>query len=287
MVRRAFIALLALAAVACAGVARQEGVPRAALAPGPVLRGAELSPPLFNPVAVAAHSGELYILDAALGLARVDTHARRTFPVVRRAFAPGARLAAAADGTVYVLEPPLRRVSQFGRDGRPLAGYVVDATVGSLTDLVLDAPRGRVLAVDGLQRQLVAFHPLGRAFELLPLRPASAPVAIALGADALYASDPRCACLARIAADGRVLGTFGHGFVRQPGRLAADRYGRILVLDHGDRRLKVFRGERLAEEIEFARLGVTEVSDLALADDWLYVADAPGGQLRLFRVQPP
>lgn len=284
MVGRTLLAILCAALAGCAGAPAPVPASQPVLSPGALLRGAELSPPLQRPIAVAAQGAELYVVDAVLGLARVDPQARRVVPIVRRAFASGTRIAADADGSVYVLEPALRRLQRLARDGRVLTAYEIDATVGSLTDFILDAARGRVLALDALHRQLVAFHPLGRAFEVMPLRGMTSPTAIALGDGALYAADPRCACLARIAPDGRLLATFGHNGVRQPGRLAADRHGRVVIYDHGDRKLKVFRGERLAGEFDLLRLGVTEVSDLALAEGWLTIADAPGAQLRMFRM---
>lgn len=286
MVGRALLAILCAALAGCAGAPGPVPAPQPTLSPGPLLRGAELSPPLGHPIAVAAQGAQLYAVDAALGLVRVDAHARRVVVLVPPPFAPGTRLAAEADGSLYVLEPGARRLQRFAPDGRVLAAYALDPTVGSLTDLVLDPARGRVLALDALHRQLVAFRPLGRAFEIVPLRGVTAPAAIALGDGVLYAADPRCACLARIAPDGRLLATFGHNDVRQPARLAADRQGRVVVYDRGDRKLKVFRGERLAGEFDLLRLGVTEVSDLALTEGWLYIADAPGAQLRMFRMPP-
>lgn len=283
--------------------------PRSALTAGPLIRGGTLSAgldpagmprrpggaftPLRAPVAVAAHGPDVYVVDAGLGmLARVDPLAGSLVQLVARPFPPGTRLAVDADASFYVLDPVSRRLQRFARDGRLVTGYSTDFTVASLRDLALDPARGRVLAVDSLNRQLVAFRPLGAAFELLPLRPGPGVTfatldAIAVAPDALYAIDASCACLARIAFDGRVAATFGHGRVLRPERIAADRAGRLFVYDRGDASLKLFRGDRLAETIELARFGLTEASDLAYAEGWLYVADAPGAQVRMLRVQPP
>jgi len=212
--------------------------------------------------------------------------------VCARASAPGTRLAADSDGSLYVLDPVSRRIQRLARDGRTMQSYGVDATVASLRDLALDPARGRLLGADALNRQLVAFRPLGVSFELLPLRgeprlQVASFDAIAVAPDALYAIDGRCNCLARLSFDGQVLATFGHERVLKPERIAADRQGRLFVADRGDRSIKVFRGEALEETIPFARLGLVEATDLAYADGWLYVADAPGSQVRMLRVQPP
>lgn len=270
--------LLVLACAALTGCAAAPGpaVQRdAALVPGPVLRAVEIG--VQHPVAVAARGGEVYVLDAVQGVLRLDPLARRATLVLRGAFGPGARLALDADGSFLLLEPATRRLQRFARDGRPLGVFVIDATVGSLTDVALEPRSGRVVALDSLQRQLVAFRPLGRAFEIVPLR--EAPAAIAFGDDALYAADPRCPCILRLGPDGRALGALARGQVGQPGRLVVDRYGRVIVLDRPG--LKVFAGDRLLQTV------AGEASDLALAEDWLYVADAPGREVRMYRVLPP
>lgn len=291
MVARAL--LFALCLSGCA--AQPESGPRSALAPGPLIRGARLENAgpytlLVNPVAVAGQGHEVYVADAGLALlARIDPYAGVMAPIVRRAFVAGTRLAADADGTLYVLDPAERRVRRYARNGQLLADYRVDATAGSVTDMVLDRARGRLIVADALNRQLVAFHPLGRAFEVLPLRESARDSTfsisgLASGRDELYVSDTRCACVVRIARHGQVLGTFGHGDLRRPGRIVVDRYERVIVADDADRSLKVFRGGRLAEQ---AALGLFAVADMALADDWIYIADTAGRQVRALRVLPP
>jgi sugar lactone lactonase YvrE len=311
MVSRALAAAACAALLGCAGMPEpaREGAAPSTLAPGPVIRGGMLSSgvdaggaprgplgaytPLRNPIAVAASGPDLYVVDAAAGaLLRIDPFTQAMVPFPGRPFHPGVRIAIDADQTLFVLDAVNRRVQRYGRDGRLLLATAIDAAIGSVGGLALDPARGRLLVADTLHGQLIAFRPLGRAFEILPVRAEprhaiGALGAIAVGTDAIYAGDPRCACLARIAFDGTVLATFGHERVRQPGRLVVDRHGRLIVADSGERRLKIFRGTELVEEIELARFGLSEATDLALDADWLYVADGPGAQVRMLRVQPP
>lgn len=309
MVARLFFVLAFALAAGCETTAPRIAQQYSALAPGPVIRGGMLSPGLDaggqarrptgphtllrGPVAVTAMGPDVYIADAGLGMiVRVEPTMGVLVQLAARTVLPGTRLAADADGSLYVLDPVSRRIQRFARDGRLVTSYAGDATVASLRDLASDPARGRLLAVDSLNRQLVAFRPLGAAFEILPLRSeprlALASLdAIAVAGDALYAVDARCACLARIAFDGRVLATFGHQHVRQPGRIAADRDGRLFVADGADRSIKVFQGGELVETTALARFGILEATDLAYAQGWLYVADAPGAQVRMLRVQPP
>ena len=296
--------LLLLVMLGCETAPRGEPAAYSALVPGPVNRGGFLADlaragatgpftQLRGPLAVAAMGPDVYIADSGLGmLLRVDPAANRLTSLGKLALAPGTRLAADIDGSLYVLDPLNRRVQRRARDGRPLQVYVTDPTVASLRDLALDPVRGRLLAADALNRQLVAFRPLGTSSELLPLYGESRSAvtsldAIAVAPDALYAIDGRCACLARLDFDGRVLETFGHGRVRKPERLAADRYGRLFVADRGDNSIKVFHGAALQETIPFTRLGLLEATDLAYAEPWLYVADAPGVQVKMLRVVAP
>jgi hypothetical protein len=276
-----------------------------ALTPGPVIRGGLLGDasgrvgatgpftPLRGPVAVAAMGPDVYVADAGLGmLLRADQVANRLTPFGPRGVQPGTRLAADVDGSLYVLDPASRRLQRFARDGRLLQTFPTDPTIASLRDLALDHTRGRILAADALNRQLVAFRPLGTSSELLPLHgepryQVTSFDALAVAPDSLYALDSRCRCIARLAFDGRVLATFGHERLVKPERIAADRYGRLFVADGGDRTIKAFRGGTLEETIPNAGLGLLEATDLAYADGWLYVADAPGSQVRMLRVQPP
>jgi hypothetical protein len=295
--------LLGFALLGCESAPREPAV-YSALAPGPVIRGGFLADPgrpavtgpftqLRGPLAVAAMGPDVYVADGGLGmLLRVDPAANRLTSLGRRALAPGTRLAADVDGSLYILDPLARRVQRLARDGRVMQVYATDVTVASLRDLTLDPVRGRLLAADALNRQLVAFRPLGTSSELLPLygEPRNALTsfdAIAVGPDALYAIDGRCPCLVRLDFDGRVLETFGHERVRRPERIVADRFGRLIVADRGDGAIKVFRGSALEETIPFARLGLLEVTDVAYAEPWLYVADAPGVQVKMLRVVPP
>jgi hypothetical protein len=298
----------ALALVVCMQANAQPS-PKALLAPGPVIRGALLMPavdptgtprgplgpftPLRQPIAVAARGQDLYVVDAGHGtLFRIDPHANQMVAFPGRPFQHGTRIAVDVDMSLFVLDPINRRIQRFSRDGRLLGTFVTDSTLGTLSDFVLDPARGRILAVDRLHTQLVAFRPLGRAFQILPL--VAEPrfklqslVGIAVTAEGLYGADPRCGCLARMTFDGAVLSTFAHQRVAQPEKLAADRHGRVFVFDRFDRTLKVFTGETLTDTVPLAALGLAEATDLAIDEGWLYIADGAGAQVRMLRIAAP
>jgi sugar lactone lactonase YvrE len=80
---------------------------------------------------------------------------------------------------------------------------------------------------------------------------------------------------------------FGHDALRQPGAMTADRYGRLYVMDAGDRHIKVFRGRRLVASIGYAGLGLMAPTAIAADESTLYVADGPASRVALFRIAAP
>lgn len=306
--RRARLLVAALAALAGLHAGAQPPRNAVGLAPGPVIRGALLMhadvagaargpvgpfTPLRQPIAVAARGADLYVVDAGHGtLFRIDPHANQMVAFPGRAFQHGTRVAVDADMTLYMLDPVNRRIQRFARDGRLLSTFATDPTLGNLSDFALDPTRGRILAVDRLHTQLVAFRPLGGAFQILPLvaeprLKVQSLAAIAVTSEGLYATDPRCGCLVRMSVEGIVVSTFGHQRVAQPERLAADRHGRIYVFDRFDRSLKVFTGETLMEALPLAAFGLSEATDMTIDGGWLYVADGAGAQVRMLRITEP
>jgi len=295
MVRRAFlIAVLALAA--CGTPSGPPAQPKfATLDPGPVIRGGFVPSgtftPLRAPLAVAAGGPDVYVLDTGGILWRIDAVAMRMVQFLVRPAVPGVRLAVDADSSVYLLDPAARRIDRFARDGRPIQSYTVDATVGALGDFARD-PRGRLVAADPVNRQIIALRPLGGAFELIapradPRHPLASLDAVAIGRDGIYVLDARSGEIAQLSYDGHVLATFGQGQLVRPSRLATDRYGRLFVLDGGSRAIKVFRGGQLIETVGYGAAAIVEATDFSYADGWLYVADGPGAQVHALRVRAP
>lgn len=311
--RAGIAAVAASAAVLLCGCAAESGGGTAPasriVAPGPVITGGRSVPgvdasgtPLrqpgpitlfVNPTAIAAAGPDLYVVDSGLGaIVRVDV-ATDTLTLLRgRPFQPGTRIAVAGDLSLYVLDAANRRLLRFSRGGQALQTVAADATVGRPVDFALDAAQGRIVLADGLFRQLVVFHPAGRGFEVLPIRPDARHAvlelgAIALGQKGIYVSDPRCRCVALVARDGRVVDTFGHERIGLPGEIAVDRHERVFVADRLERKLKIFQGGALIEDVALAALGIADLAGLAIADDWMYVADGAARQVRMLRLLPP
>lgn len=260
----------------------------------PSLRSGPLAYQRFiSPSAVAALGNELYIVDAGAGAVfRFDLALSAMTPVKGVAAHTSTQLFVASDFSLYALDVQNRRVLQFARSGQLLATFGDNVNLARPVDVVVDEARGLVLVADGVFNQIVAFHPLGRASHVIHLRGDErnrvlSIAALAVGADALYVSDPACRCIARVARDGAVLDTFGHHAIGQPGPLAVDRYGRVFVVDRFDRSLKVFARGRLVASVTAASLGLLQLSDLWIYDGWLVIADAAGARVELMRLAPP
>jgi len=248
----------------------------------------------FVHVASAAIFGsDLYVADSgAAAVFRMDLDSQVMTRVPAVAANLGTRLLVGEDYSLYVLDTLSRRVLRFARSGRLLATYAAGLDLASPVSVAVQEPGGAVYVADGLQQQIVAFHPLGGGARVIALRgaarnPVRSIAALAAGRDALYASDPACGCIARVAWDGTVLGTFGHGLLAQPGPIAADRFGRIYVADAFQRSLHVFVEGRLVRTWGAAAFGLDRLDDVKIAGESIALVDGRRAQVVLQRVLPP
>lgn len=247
--------------------------------------------PLIFPAALAAHAPDLYIADAGAGRIYryyADLQALNVVPGV--AATMRTRLQMAADWSLLVLDPTRSSIMRLSRGGQALQTIVSPLTSAYLTEFVVGEYLDKIYATDQLNQQLMLLHPLGPAGT--PLITAGAGEFKALGALAtagsmVYAVDAGCSCIAAIDEGGQILAHIGQGELIQPNALAADRFGRLYVADAFDRTLKVFRQRKLIARYTPNKLQVTEITALAIDQGALYIADGPGAQVQVFRIQPP
>ena len=313
----AAFASLALAACAvqdrASGVGRDVGHAAAShvLSPLLALSGARLAPaadrtgtplpragaapltPFVHPVAAAILGNDLYIADSGAGkVFRFDVTLDVMTVVQPAPAALGTRLAVGSDFSLYVLDPPRRRVLRLGRNGQLLATFADDLNLSRPIALAVDDARGQVWVADALYHHLVAFHPLGGAAQVIRLRGddrnrVMSISAMALARDAIHISDALCRCVAVVTRDGVVRVTYGHHDIGQPGAIAIDRHQRVFVADVFDRSIKVFAGGRLVDTVPAAALGVREVSDLWVSESRLVIADGAGARVVVMRIALP
>ena len=159
--------------------------------------------------------------------------------------------------------------------------------------MVIEPSRGLLWVADGTLEQIVAFHPMGRIAYVVGQRGnsdsrlESGLGQMAAGERSVFVTDPECRCVGEVLPGGQGLRTFGEGDLIRPTSVAADAWGRIWVLDAGDRRIKVFFDGLLAASAMFRELDALSVEAMTIHENDLYLADAQGGRIAIFRITPP
>lgn len=245
---------------------------------------------LVRPNAVAMRAGELYVADAGLGsVLHIVIGSGTANAIVAAPAQPGVRVQATGDRSLYLLDPPTRRVVRFSPSGSTLQTFAVPAgPVGLPVALAVDETRGVILLADATFNQLVVMPLLGGSVYPVIPRGTSARLSslfgVASGADGFYAADLLCRCVTLFAPNGTVIASFGRESLVNPSAIAVDRDERIYVADRANRTLKIFAGGRQIAVFTAAQLGVTEITDLALDEGALAIADGAGGKIALLRV---
>ncbi|MBI3374946.1 MAG: hypothetical protein HY017_24755 [Betaproteobacteria bacterium] len=252
-------------------------------APGPFIA-------LRGPITAAARGTDLYIADAGHdAVFHCDVFSQQLRRLPGTGARPGVKLCVLGDRSVVILDPMRGRLLRVSRDGRQLARLQDPWLLAGARDLALEDPSGVIWLADSSAGRVLAVRPAFNAVLPVPLAAFGGEsigplTALVTGFDALYAVEPARTRVLRLDAQGRVMQAFGEGVLRQPRALAADRYGRVYVVDGMDRSLHIFRAGRHEGSLAAQSFGVTEFSDVRVHDDELAIADAVGGRVQLFRV---
>lgn len=246
--------------------------------------------PLVFPSALAVRGNDLYIADAGANrIYRYESDLQALIEVPKTTATTATRLQVAADLSLYILDPARSVIVRLARGGQILQTLNPTLATARFTEFVVDDSMGRIYASDQLNQQLFMLHPMGNAG--LPLTwPDSGEVrilgALAATQQTLYAIDTGTASIVALTREGRLLGRIGQGDLVQPRALVVDRYGRIYVSDGFDRTLKVFYEGMLIARFEPGKLGINEITAIALDRDLLYIADGPGAKVMVLRLEP-
>lgn len=244
---------------------------------------------LVAPTAVALVDQELLVADS--GTQRLWRSDLMLNALVQQpgVVTPSTALAMAPDRTAWVMDGMGGTVRHLARDGRVLQSFRPGADVAAAAGLALADLGATVLVADaGLGQWLELRAGGGLA---LPVRPRSddgrtvAVDAIAAAGPFLWVLDKRAGRVHRVDRGGRVLAALGQGDLKQPVAIAADRSGRVWVLDGQDHRIVLLREGRPAQVFEAAALRLRQPAAIAADDRALAVADRLGGQVVLLRVQ--
>lgn len=264
---------------------------------------------LLAPTAVALRGTDLLVADSGSGRVwRFDLTLNTLSPVTGATATPGTALALGADLSAWVLDGLSRQVRRFGRDGRLIQSWRADNSASSAAAFTLADGGATLLLADDSQRQWLELRPAGAL--ATPVRPsridesararldppaadADAPEprsvrgvdGLASAGDTVYVLDRNAAVVHVVRRDGQVTGQLGAGELKQPVAIAADRRGRVFVVDAQDRAIKLLRPGRPAEVFSAAQLRVQVIGGLALDEQWLAVSDRLTGQVVIHRLR--
>lgn len=238
------------------------------------------------PVAVAADSYNLYVADAgARRLYRFDPLIDAMSVVPGVAVTPQTRLALGRDLSIYVAASPgAVPLLRYDRAGRLLMEINPQLGAARYDDVAVDQDNGVIYGLDRAFGRLEEINPLGRAATLLNDEVlGQSPTAIAWDDHQLYIAGAHCGCVVALSTRSRTRRVLPTG-LRQPSAIAA-RDGWLVVLDTLERKLSVFYHGEFRGTAGAETLGLFDPQGLALAGGMLYVADAGGRRVAIFRLR--
>lgn len=245
----------------------------------------------LSPTQVAARNNLVYVVDA--GYRQIFRYDATQMAMSRFAEYPAASVAGivvAPDMSLYVVDPPTRKVLHFSQDGRLLRTIGSDQALGRPVAIVLDEQTGQLLVADSLYNHVVAFSSLGLPLGTLKSLQAHSIDSMARGPDGLYLIDRPGRQVVVIGLDGIDRYTFGEGVLKDPLAIVVDRYNRAFISDGFDNTIKVFEAGELVAEFGGgvgSPLNFNRITSLALDHGGLYVADSLNTRIQVFHVSPP
>lgn len=289
--------------------APERAVARGPLTPWRVVNGGFLTPPvqpgtlprpgsgmfikLLAPSAIALRGPDLLVADSGSArLWRIDPAFNHASGIAGAPVGLGTALALGPDLSAWVLDTGSRQVLRFAREGRLLQTLRMPTELPSPVGIALADGGATLLVADGMSAQwseqrgpsaigrLVAPQGAGDGARV------SGVDAIAVSGDEVIVLDRLAAAVHRVTRDGRVLATLGRGELVQPSALAADREGRVFVVDGAGRSLVVLRAGAPARRFEAAALGMQRIGGIAIDERTLALSDTLLGQVALLLIAP-
>lgn len=240
---------------------------------------------LQSPGAIALRGQELLVADLGSGrLWRADLGFNTLTPLAGTSASPLTALMFGADLSAWVLDAASRQVLRFARDGRLLQTWRTGTAAVSPAAIALADGGATLLVADPGLAQWAELRSGGAlAQSVLPQHPGGARLlgvdALAVAGDEVVVLDRAAGAVHRVARDGRVLASLPWPAGVQAGALAADRFGRVFLLDAGGRHITVLQQGREARVLDAATLGAQQIGGLALDERHLAVSDRLTGQV--------
>ncbi len=248
---------------------------------------------LVAPTAVALRGSDLLIVDAASArIWRVDLYRNTLQAVPGPPATSGTLVALGPDLSAWVLDGASGQVLRYARSGQLLQTYRSGTQVLAPTAMALADSGATLLLADSQLRRWVEYRPVGVL--ATPVEPQAVDGGGAPGVDGLttagntvYVLDRRAALVHVLRRDGRALGRLGEGVLKQPLAIAADRFGRVYVVQAQDRTITALSLSRPPLVLDEALVGVQVIGGIATDEQFLAVSDQVKGQVQIFLVRMP
>jgi hypothetical protein len=257
---------------------------------------------LQAPAAIALRDQELLVADLAASVVwRADLAFDTLQPLMVPAVSAQTRLLFGPDLSAWVLDPRSRQVLRFDRQGRLLQTWRGPGPTAPLASMALLDGGHSLLLVEAGSAQWQELrsggavgltvrprHADGRRLAsvaaLVTVAQAAGTAAATAGADRLFVLDALTPAVHEVDREGRVRSSRPLPAGVLAVDLAADRRGRVWVLDAAGRCLWLPGADAPAQRTDLAPLGVLDPAALASDDMRLALADRAGGQVVLLRL---
>lgn len=236
---------------------------------------------LMAPTALALRGNDLLVVDSAAGRVwRVDLSLNTLSPIAGAPATLATVVALGPDLSAWVLDSVSRQVLRFSRDGRLMQTYRGGAASPSPVAFALADGGATLLVADDSLRQWVEFRPAGAFATPIPQDDAVRGVdGLAVAGDTVFVLDKSLGVVHVERRDGRAADRLGEGELKQPVAIAADRFGRVAVIDAQDRAVKLLAPGRAAWVFDAAALRVQQIGGIAIDERFLAVSDRLTGQV--------
>lgn len=253
----------------------------------------------IRPVSLAVRDHLMYVADAGQHLIfKYDFNTERLTKVGNA----GGKLVGEAGGiyidpdySFYVADPLGKQVLHFAPNGKLLKRYSDAPNISRPIAVTVDQERGEVLVADEVYSHIVAFEKDAAKPSYGIGRRGNGPGRFRVITDMvqtdgkLYVTDRVELRLQVLDRAGEYIDSFGQEYLMFPQALAVADNGYVFVSDRSDGRIKVFHKGELVDVV--GRNGSADgefriVTDMALADGKLYVADSLNQRIQIFRVLP-
>lgn len=240
---------------------------------------------LQRPVALAADISGIWFYDAGHGaVLRLEPVTDALTTVLSARLSADTELALDNFGQLYLADPRQGKILRF--DETTGQTEVFAAGISLTPSLLALDNRGRVLVADDMAGRILALNSLGGREDIGGIIEGdrfSRIGGLATDGERLWVSDP---VQRRVQAftDGRLVAEINHPGLVQPGPLAIDERGRVIVADTFNRQIFIFSPDTDARSAKPTTLSLESLDGLAVGFGEVYVSDGVAGRIEVLGV---